>query len=122
MSRTKTRQALSILAGLAAVVLIALLANPDAWTLIPSLIVALAVVLASPVDDRADIPNSAVKVWLVRACALGGMVCVVLGVVSRPSLLVAGAVLLGVSLPQLWMIRQGRNPWWMRGWADYSGR
>jgi hypothetical protein len=50
------------------------------------------------------------------------MVCVVLGVVSRPSLLVAGAVLLGVSLPQLWMIRQGRNPWWMRGWADYSGR
>jgi hypothetical protein len=59
MSRTKTRQALSILAGLAAVVLIALLATPAAWTLIPLLIVVLAVVLASPVDDQADIPNSA---------------------------------------------------------------
>ena len=122
MSRAKTLQALSILTGLVSIVLVALLATPDAWTLIPTFIVVLTVVLASPVDDEADVPNHPVKVWLVRAGAFGGLVCVVLGFVSQPALLVAGALLLCVSLPQLWMIRQGRNPWWMRGWADYSNR
>lgn len=120
MSRAKLKGALLTVGILVTVVLVATFFATNAWLLTPAILIALAVQLASPVDDAPDVPNHPFKAWLFGACACGGVILVVVGATSKPTDLAIGALVLAMSLPALWMIHKGRNPWWMRGWADYK--
>ena len=115
MSQAKRRGAI-ILAGLLVV------AIAEAWVLAPGLAIALAIHLASPIDDDPNVPNSPWKLWLLWAMAGGGLALIVLGLTSKAAYVLIGTVWLAMSLPAIWVIRRGRNPWWLRGWADYRGR
>jgi predicted MFS family arabinose efflux permease len=122
VSQTKKRGAVLLLTILGVVIAVAIFVSAEAWIFVPAALIVLAMHLASPLDDEPDVPNSPFKVLLYIATACGGVVLIVLGLTSQTAYLTIGALLLFVSLPALWMVRQGRNPWWMRGWADYWNR
>jgi hypothetical protein len=122
MSQAKKHGAVVIAAGLAIVVAVAVFVTAQAWTFVPALAIVLGIHLASPIDDDPGVPNSPLKIAFFVAMFCFGLLLVVLGFTSKTIYLLAGAALLCITIPALWMIHHGRNPWWMRGWADYSGR
>jgi hypothetical protein len=119
MPQAKKRQAVLIATILVIVLAVAIFVTADAWILVLTAVLVLVMNFASPVDDTPDLPNSPFKVWFFVAGACGGVALIVLGDGSDVAV---GVFLLVLTLPALWMVRQGRNPWWMRGWADYSRR
>ena len=72
-----------------------------AWAAVVPLLVALLIQLAAPIDDDPDIANRPAKLPFFGVCTLAGLAATVWGLV---------------------IIRQGRNPWWMRAPADYWRR
>jgi hypothetical protein len=122
MPHAKKRGALLIGAMLLAVVIVAIFVTAAAWTAVPGIAITLAIHLASPVDDDPTVPNNPFKLWLFVVSACAGAVLIVFGLSSHALFVLIGASLLALSLPSIWVISQGRNPWWLRGWLDYRGR
>ena len=121
MSRGKRRGAIVLAALLVVDLAVAVAVVAEAWVLAPGLAIVLAIHLASPIDDDPSVPNSPWKLWLLVVMAGCGLALIVLGLTSGVAYVLIGAVWLAISLPSIWVIRRGRNPWWLRGWADYRG-
>jgi hypothetical protein len=122
MSQGKKRGALFVASCLIVDVAVAVFLAAEAWVVAPGLAVVLAIHLGSPIDDDPSVPNHPLKLWLYVIVACCGLVLMVLGFTSKTDYWLIGAFLLVLSLPSIWVIRQGRNPWWVRGGADYRRR
>jgi hypothetical protein len=72
---------------------------------------------------QSEPPNNPLKLPFVVVGAGVGVIMIVVGALrGRLHIVIAGAILLGLSCAVIVAIRRGNNPWWTRAPLDYLRR